>query len=39
VIAEMRLIGAVDNGERSRARCAYAAREGWSADDVDKYCR
>ena len=31
--------GVVDSGERSRARCAYAGRELWSADDVERYCR
>lgn len=31
--------GVVDSGERSRARCAYAAREVWSAEDFEKYCR
>lgn len=25
--------------ERSRARCPYAAREGWPPADVDRYCR
>ena len=25
--------------ERSRARCPYAAREGWPLADVDRYCR
>jgi hypothetical protein len=31
--------GVVDSGERSRARCAYAAREVWSAEDFERYCR
>ena len=24
---------------RSAARCPYAAREGWTREDVDRYCR
>lgn len=29
----------VDSGLRSTARCPYAAREVWSKEDIDKYCR
>lgn len=35
----LEISGVVDSGERSTARCAYAAREVWSAEDFEKYCR
>jgi len=31
--------GVIDSGERSTARCPYAAREAWSLEDIEKYCR